>query len=78
METGLRKDDRGTLVEAHYITDVRIATAGRTVLEARMSIAVSQDPLLSFRFKGGRAGERISVTWRDNKGDKRSDETLIT
>jgi sulfur-oxidizing protein SoxZ len=78
METGLRQDHSGALVQAHYITDVRVATEGRTVLDARMSIAVSQDPLLSFRFRGGRAGDRISVTWTDNKGEKRTDETRIT
>jgi sulfur-oxidizing protein SoxZ len=77
METGLRKNDAGALIDAHYITDVRIAVAGRSVLEARMSMAVSRDPLVSFRFRGGQAGDRISVTWTDNKGDQRTDETVI-
>jgi sulfur-oxidizing protein SoxZ len=77
METGLRKDAAGALVEAHFITDVRVTTGGRTVLDARMSIAVSQDPLLGFRFRGGRPGDRISVTWTDNKGETRTDETVI-
>lgn len=77
METGLRKTDAGALVEAHYITDVHISVAGRTVLEAKMSMAVARDPLLSFRCRGGGAGQPISVTWTDNKGNQRTDETLI-
>lgn len=78
METGLRKDDAGNFVPAHYITSVRVSVSGRTVLEARMSIAMSRDPLLSFRFRGAREGERMTVTWTDNRGDRRSDETVIT
>jgi sulfur-oxidizing protein SoxZ len=77
METGLRKDASGALVAPHYITDVRITTGGRTVLAARMSIAVAQDPLVGFRFRGGRSGERIIVTWTDNKGETRTDEAVI-
>jgi sulfur-oxidizing protein SoxZ len=78
METGLRKDASGALVAAHYITDVLVLSEGRAVLEARMSQAVSQDPLLSFRFRGGRQGDRITVRWTDSRGEQRSDEVLVT
>lgn len=78
METGMRRDDSGAFVVARFITDVKVAVAGRTVLEARMSEAVSHDPLLTFRFRGGNAGDRIDVTWTDNQGDRRSDESRLT
>jgi sulfur-oxidizing protein SoxZ len=77
METGLRKDDAGNPISAHYITQVRVSVENRTVLEARISIAVSRDPLLSFRFKDAKAGDRMTVAWTDNRGDRRSDQTLI-
>lgn len=77
METGLRHDATGATLPAHYITAMRVVAAGRTVLDARMSIAVSQDPLVGFRFRGGRSGERISVTWTDNRGETRTDEATI-
>ena len=77
METGLLKDAAGAFKPAHYITDVRIALGARTVLQARMSIAVSQDPLLAFRFRGGAPGERLRATWTDNRGEQRSDDTAI-
>jgi sulfur-oxidizing protein SoxZ len=77
METGLRKDEAGAPIAAHYITQVRVSVETRTVLEARISIAVSRDPLLSFRFAGAKAGDRMKVAWTDNRGDQRSDETLI-
>jgi sulfur-oxidizing protein SoxZ len=77
METGLRKDAAGALIDAHYITEVQVSVAGRTVLEAQMSIAVSRDPLMSFRFRGGQAGDPITVTWTDNRGNRRTDEAII-
>ncbi len=77
METGFRKDDAGRPINAHYITDVEISVAGRTVLSATLSRAVSQDPLLFFRFRGGRADETIRVVWVDTRGDRRTDEAKI-
>ena len=78
METGMRRDDSGAFIAACFITDVKVVVAGRIVLEAQMSEAVSHDPLLSFRFRGGSAGDRIDVTWTDNQGDRRSDESRLT
>lgn len=77
METGFRHDDSGRLVEAHYITEVRIDAGGRPVLTARMGIGVSADPILTVRFRGAVKGDRIDVTWKDNRGDARSDSALV-
>lgn len=68
METGLRPDEAGGFVPAHYITDVQLRHGDRTVLQARMTIAVSRDPLLAFRFRGGQPGDTVSLTWTDNRG----------
>ncbi|WP_296807544.1 thiosulfate oxidation carrier complex protein SoxZ [Thiocapsa sp.] len=70
METGLGLDASGRGRRAHYISDVEVNLGDRTVLRARLSIAVSKDPLISFRFKGGQPGDRIDVTWTDNLGDR--------
>jgi sulfur-oxidizing protein SoxZ len=32
---------------------------------------------LSFKFKGGNKGDKVSVTWNDNKGDSRTDEVVV-
>jgi sulfur-oxidizing protein SoxZ len=77
METGLRRGSDGKLVPSHFITDVSVNVAGRVVLEAKMSQAVSADPLLSFRFRGGQAGQLISVRWADNQGRQRTDTATI-
>ena len=78
METGLRKDAEGKLVPAWHITEVKAQHKGKTVLEGRFGTAVSKNPYLVFRFKGGAPGEKVSVNWVDNKGDTRSDEAEIS
>lgn len=78
METGMRADDAGRLVPLHHITDMRVTLGERTVFSARMSHAVSRDPLIGFRFKGARPGDRLRVSWTDNRGDVRSDDAEIT
>ncbi len=77
METGQRKDAAGKIVPAHYIRSVTATHQGKVVLSAQWGPAVSKNPYLEFSFKGGQKGDKIVVTWEDNKGDKRSDEATI-
>ena len=78
METGQRKDSAGKVIPAWFIQNVTATHNGKTVLSAQWGPAVSKNPFLEFRFSGGKAGEKVVVTWTDNKGDKRTDETTIT
>jgi sulfur-oxidizing protein SoxZ len=77
METGLGVDAEGRGLQAHHITDVKVALGDRTLLQAQLSIAVSKDPLIAFRFKGGQPGDRISVSWTDNRGDRGTGDVSI-
>ena len=77
METGQRKDGAGRPVPAHFIQQVSATWQGKTVLSATWGTAISKNPFLEFSFKGGQKGERIQVTWTDNKGEKRTDEATI-
>ena len=78
METGLRKDAKtGTLVPAHFITDVSAAINGVKVLGAGLSGGVSKNPYLGFKVKGPKAGDKVVVNWTDNKGDKNTAEATI-
>jgi len=78
METGQRKDAKGASVPAHFIQTVTATHNGKVVLSAEWGPAVSKNPFLSFKFAGGKPGEKVSVTWVDNKGDKRTDEATIS
>jgi sulfur-oxidizing protein SoxZ len=77
METGLRKDAAGATIPAHYIKDVVATHNGKTVLQAMFSGAVSQNPFLSFKFKGAAKGDKVTVKWTDNKNETRTDEAAI-
>jgi sulfur-oxidizing protein SoxZ len=78
METGQRKDASGNLVPAWHITEVTAALNGTPVLKVQWGPAISKNPYLSFKVKGAKSGDTISVTWVDNKGDKRTDEAKVS
>jgi sulfur-oxidizing protein SoxZ len=77
METGQRKDPAGAPVPAHFIQTVVATHNGRPVLRAEWGPAVSKNPYLQFQFGGAKAGDTLQITWVDNKGETRTDETVI-
>ena len=78
METGLRKDAQGNAIPAWFIQNVAVAHNGKPVLSAQWGTAIAKNPFLSFKFKGGAKGDKIEITWVDNRGEKRTDEALIS
>jgi sulfur-oxidizing protein SoxZ len=77
METGQRKDSAGNVIPAHFIQTLVAKCNDKVVLDAQMGTSISKDPFLSFKFKGGAKGDKITVTWVDSKGDTRTDEAAI-
>src|SRR6202162_1707470 len=77
METGQRKDAQGKTIPAWFIQNVTATYDGKTVLSAQWGPAVSKNPFLSFKFKGGAKGDKVTIAWVDNRGDKRTDEATI-
>ena len=77
METGQRKDAQGKVIPAWFIQNVTATWNGKTVLAAQWGPAVAKNPFLSFKFKGGAKGDKVMITWVDNRGDKRTDEATI-
>ncbi len=77
METGQRKDGGGKIIPAHFIQHVTVRHKDRDVLNAQFGPAVSKDPFLAFKFKGAAKGDKVVVTWSDNKGAKRTDEATV-
>jgi len=78
METGQRKDAKGAVIPAWFITNVTATSNGKVVLSAEWGPAVSKNPFLSFKFKGGAKGDKVEITWVDNRGDKRTDEAVVS
>ncbi len=78
METGARKDKKsGEVIPAHFIQEVTCESGGKTRLQAFWSGGVSKNPYLSFKFKGAAKGDKLKLTWVDNKGNSDSQEVEI-
>ena len=78
METGQRKDAAGKVIPAWHIQEVSAEHNGKPVMTAQWGPAVSKNPFMQFVVKGAKAGDKISVTWLDTKGDKRTDEAVVS
>ena len=77
METGQRKGSDGKPIPMHFIQNLTVKVNGRTVVEGQISQAVSRNPVFSFRIKGGAKGDKIQVSWLDNKGETNQTETAV-
>ncbi len=78
MESGQRREAGGQLVPAHFITSVVLSLNGKPVIEGALGTAVSTNPLFAFQLGGVKAGDRLAVTWVDNKGQRGSAETVFS
>jgi sulfur-oxidizing protein SoxZ len=78
METGQRKDSAGKVIPAWHINEVNATHNGKPVLSAEWGPAVAKNPFLQFTLKGAKAGDKVAVTWKDNKGDTRTDEATVS
>ncbi len=78
METGRRKNKKtGKKYPAHFIQELNAEYNGKNVLNAIWGPAVSANPYLSFKFKGASKGDKLKLSWTDNKGDSSSTEATI-
>ena len=79
MDTGLVKDKKtGKPIPAHFIQEVVCKHGDKTVMTAQWGAAISKNPYLSFKFKGGNAGDAVTLSWTDNKGNSDSMEGTIS
>ena len=77
MESGLRRDEEGKRIPAHYIETLVVRCKDRVVFDAYLGMAVSENPYFAFSFRGAQKGDPLSVTWVDNRGDTRTDEGVV-
>ncbi|MCK4744353.1 MAG: thiosulfate oxidation carrier complex protein SoxZ, partial [Sulfuriflexus sp.] len=57
--------------------EVKCEHNGSVMMTALWGPAVSKNPYLSFKFKGGAKGDSIKISWVDNKGQSASKEAKI-
>lgn len=78
MESGQRKDAAGKTIPAWFVQDVTASHNGKLVFSAEWGTAVAKNPFLQFVVIGAKAGDKIVVNWKDNRGDTRTDEATVS
>ena len=69
--------EQQTKGQPHFIQHVTVKVNGKPVIDGQISQAVSRNPVFSFRLKGGAKGDKIEVSWLDNKGETNKIETAV-
>lgn len=78
METGRRiEKENGEIIPAHYINKLIIHHEDKLVAACNLGPGISMDPYFSFRFKNGKPGDLITITWTDNQGFSDSASTKL-
>jgi sulfur-oxidizing protein SoxZ len=78
METGLRKDKAsGKPIPPHFIQELVVEHNGKPVVRCALGIGVSENPLLGFRLKNAKNGDKLRIAWSDNKGESGSAEAIV-
>ena len=78
METGSRKDPKTKKeIPAHFIQTLNFAINGKSVADVSMGTGVSKNPLVGIQVKGAKAGDKITVSWKDNKGESDTAESTV-
>ena len=78
METGMRKDKAsGKVIPAHFIQELNIELNGKLMASASLGIGVSENPLLGFRSKTAKNGDKLKIRWKDNKGETGTAEAVV-
>ncbi len=78
METGQRKDDKGAPIAMHFIQTFTVSHNGKPLVDGQLNTSVSRNPLFAFRARGIKAGDKITVSWLDNLGERRQDEFSVS
>ncbi|MDP3537731.1 MAG: thiosulfate oxidation carrier complex protein SoxZ [Azonexus sp.] len=77
METGQRKDDKGQTLPIHFIQVFAVSHNGKPMIDGQLNTSISKNPLFAFKARGIKAGDKLTVNWQDNTGDKRQDEITV-
>ena len=64
-------------IEVDYITQIVAECNGKVVYEVSTSGFMSENPLIKFKFKGGKKGDKLKFTTTDNHGKTKTGEKKI-
>jgi len=68
MQSG--KCNHSTEAEPFFIQELRCFHQKLLVVTAQLGTAIAENPYFTFRFKGGVLGDKIKISWVDNRGNR--------
>jgi len=78
MESGLRTDkNTGKKIPPHFIQRMTLEHNGKVVVTVSTGPAISEDPLIGFRLKAAKQGDKLKVFWSDNMGESATLEGIV-
>jgi len=77
METGYKRDEKGNKIPAHYIQELTVKHNDKVITNSIMGSGISRNPYFAFKFKGGKSGDKITISWVDNLGFTASEKKHI-
>jgi sulfur-oxidizing protein SoxZ len=78
METGLRTDkNTGKKIPPHFIQRLTLEHNGKIVATVSSGPGISEDPLIGFRLKAAKQGDKLKVFWSDNMGESATLEGTV-
>ncbi len=63
--------------EANFITHVTAKANDKVVFDLSSSQFFSKNPLIKFKFKGAKKGDKLEISWVDLKGNTKSKTVKI-
>ncbi len=61
---------RHPMTRTHFIEEITCEHNGKVIMSANWGMGISPNPYFSFKFKGGKKGEPVRFSWKDNLGDR--------
>lgn len=78
MESGQRTDkNTGKKIPPHFIQRLTLEHNGKVVVTLNTGGGISEDPLIGFRLKGAKQGDKLKVFWSDNLGESATLEGTV-
>ncbi len=57
------------MTRTHFIKEITFEHNGKVVMSANWGMGISSNPYFSFKFKGGKIGEPVKLSWKDSQGE---------
>ncbi|MEQ1528470.1 MAG: thiosulfate oxidation carrier complex protein SoxZ [Methylococcales bacterium] len=79
MEHGRNRDKTSNeLIPAHFIQMLTVTYNQKIMVTGDIGTSISKDPYFAFLRKGGNPGDKITVAWTDNLGNKDYQEHFVS